>query len=246
MTGDGANDAAAIRLAHVGIAVGTGATPAAREAADLIVTDDRIETITSALVEGRAMWVSVRDAVGILLGGNLGEITFTLISGLFGTSDALNARQLLLVNIFTDVLPAMAVAVRPPPHSTPEALLAEGPEASLGGLLMREVYRRATITAGSAGLGWLCARPVSTPGQASTTALVALVGGQLAQTVAVRGRTPLVVGAGLGSLAVLAAVVQIPGLSQFFGCRPLLPHQWAIALGATAAAAVAELLWHVR
>jgi cation-transporting ATPase I len=246
MTGDGANDAPAIRLAHVGIALGTRATPAAREAADLIVTDDRIETITGALVEGRAMWSSVRDAVGILLGGNLGEIVFTLLSGVLGRGDVLNARQLLLVNLLTDVLPAMAVAVRPPPQVTADELLAEGPEASLGGLLVHDVYRRAAITAGAAGAGWLAARPVSTPRQAATTALVALVGGQLAQTVAVRGRTPLVVAAGLGSLLALVTVVQVPGLSQFFGCRPLLPHQWALAATAATAAGIAELLWHSR
>ncbi|TVT26230.1 cation-transporting P-type ATPase, partial [Amycolatopsis rhizosphaerae] len=244
MTGDGANDAPAIRLAHVGIALGTRATPAAREAADLIVTDDRIETITSALIEGRAMWSSVREAVGILVGGNLGEIGFTVATGLFGGAAGLNARQLLLVNLLTDVLPAMAVAVRPPPGVSPDQLLTEGPETSLGSALLRDVYRRAAVTAGAAGAGWLLARPVSTPGQAATTALVSLVGGQLAQTIALRGRTPLVVGAALGSLGALAVVVQVPGLSHFFGCRPLLPHQWAIAGGTTVAAAVAELLWH--
>jgi cation-transporting ATPase I len=158
----------------------------------------------------------------------------------------LNARQLLLVNLLTDVLPAMAVAVRPPPQVTADELLAEGPEASLGGLLVHDVYRRAAITAGAAGAGWLAARPVSTPRQAATTALVALVGGQLAQTVAVRGRTPLVVAAGLGSLLALVTVVQVPGLSQFFGCRPLLPHQWALAATAATAAGIAELLWHSR
>lgn len=246
MTGDGANDAPAIRLAHVGIALGTRATPAAREAADLVVVDDRIETITGALIEGRAMWSSVRDAVGILLGGNLGEILFTVVSGMFNAAEGLNARQLLLVNLLTDVLPAMAVAVRPPPGATAEELLNEGPEASLGGVLLRNVYRRAAITAGSAGLGWLLARPVSTARQTSTTALVALVGGQLTQTIAVRGRTPLVVAAGLGSLAALFAVVQIPGLSQFFGCQPLLPHQWAIAGGAASVAGLAELLWNAK
>lgn len=242
MTGDGANDVPAIRLAHVGIAVGAKATPAAREAADLVVTDDRIETITDALVEGRAMWASVRDALAILLGGNFGEVAFTLLSGLLSSAGTLNARQLLLVNLLTDVLPAMAVAVRPPPNVTPEDLLAEGPEASLGAMLTRDIYSRAATTATAALGGWLLARPLSTPLQASTTALVALVGAQLGQTMAVRGRTPLVLAAGAGSLLALAAVVQTPGVSQFFGCSPLLPHQWAIALGASVAATMLDVV----
>ncbi|MFC9635793.1 HAD-IC family P-type ATPase [Streptomyces mirabilis] len=73
MTGDGADDAPAIRLADIGIALGARATPAARAAADLLVTDDRLETVLDALVEGRAMWASVRQALAILVGGNLGE-----------------------------------------------------------------------------------------------------------------------------------------------------------------------------
>ena len=82
MTGDGANDAAAIRLADVGLALGKRATNAAKDAADVVVTDNRIETIIDAVIEGRAMWASVRDAVAVLLGGNLGEIALTLGSEL--------------------------------------------------------------------------------------------------------------------------------------------------------------------
>ncbi len=242
VTGDGTNDAPAIRLADVGIALGARATPAAREAADVVVTDDRIETITDAIVEGRGMWSSVRDALSILLGGNLGEIAYTLGTGLVGGNGTLNARQLLLINLLTDVLPAMAVAVRPPPDVTPAQLLAEGPERSLGASLTRDIVIRAAITATAAGVAWLLARPVSTAAQAGTVGLVALVGAQLGQTLAVRGRTPLVAAAVVGSMALLAAAVQVPGLSHTVGSRPLLPHQWAIALTATAAATVAQVL----
>lgn len=242
VTGDGANDAPAIRLADVGIALGSGATAAAREAADLVITDEAIETITDAVVEGRGMWVSVRDAVALLLGGNLGEIIFTVGAGLLGADDALNARQLLLVNLLTDALPAMAIAVRPPPGHSAEELLAEGPDTSLGSALNREVYLRAAITAGGAGVAWLIARMLTTRGQRSTVALVALVATQLGQTMAVRGRTPLVLGAGIASLAALATVVQVPGLSQLFGCRPLMPLGWAIALSTATLATAAGLL----
>ncbi|HEY8374224.1 MAG TPA: HAD-IC family P-type ATPase [Pseudonocardiaceae bacterium] len=244
VTGDGANDAPAIRLADVGIALGRNATPAAREAADLVVTDDRIETITDAIVEGRAMWASVRDALAILLGGNVGEIVFTVGSGLFGGRDTLNARQLLLVNLLTDALPAMAVAVRPPPRMTSEQLLAEGPDISLGAPLTRDVYLRGALTAGAATLAWLLGKVSGTRGQASTVALVALVAAQLGQTVAMRGRTPLVVISALLSLLVLALIVQVPGVSHFFGCRPLLPHSWAIGLGSATVATLAGLLVH--
>lgn len=245
MTGDGANDVPAIRLAHAGIALGSRATPAAREAADLVVTDDRIETITDAIVEGRAMWASVHDALSILLGGNLGEIAYAVGTGLVGGWEALNARQLLVINLLTDVLPALAIAVRPPPHATPEKLLQEGPEASLGSALTRDVYVRATATAGSAGLAWVLTRPVGTARQASTAGMVALVSAQLGQTLAIRGRTPLVLAAGAGSLVILAAVVQIPGVSQFFGNSPLLPHQWLIAAGSAGVGTLGVWLWEV-
>ncbi|MEV4648197.1 cation-translocating P-type ATPase [Saccharopolyspora sp. NPDC049357] len=245
MTGDGANDVPAINLAHVGIAFGSRATAAARDAADLVVADDRIETLTDGIVEGRGMWTSVREALAVLLGGNLGEIGYALGTGLISPSAALNARQLLVVNMLTDVLPTIAIAVRPPADRTPEKLLAEGPEASLGSALAREVGARAVATASAAGLAWTLTRPLATAAQARTAGLVALVSAQLAQTLTSRGRTPLVVLAAAGSVLVLFALVQLPGVSQFFGSSPLLPHQWAIALGVSVSVALAMRVWQM-
>jgi magnesium-transporting ATPase (P-type) len=215
MTGDGANDAAAIRLADVGVAMGSRSTPAARDASDVIVTNDDIETLIAAIV-----------ALSILLGGNLGEITFTLAGAVLGGGSPLSTRQLLLVNLLTDVAPALAIATRPPPRRRAEDLLGEGPDRSLGRALEQAILSRAAVTALGAGAAWLPARLTGGPRRASTVALVALVGTQLAQTITSGGRHPVVLLAGLGSAAVLIGIVQTPGVSQLFGCVPLDPVAW--------------------
>jgi cation-transporting P-type ATPase I len=242
MTGDGANDAQAIRLADVGIAFGEAATPATREAADLLVVDSRIETIVEALLEGRALWASTREAAAILVGGNLGEVAFTVAGTVATGRPPLNARQLLLVNLLTDAAPAMAIAVRQPSRPTPEQLLREGPEASLGGPLVRDIAWRAAITSGATTGAWLAARATGSKAHASTVSMTALVGAQLGQTLLVGWKDPVVAAAGLGSAAVLAGIVQTPGLSHFFGCRPLGPLGWTISGAASAAATVAAAI----
>lgn len=179
------------------------------------------------------MWASVRDAVSVLIGGNLGEIGFTLGAGLLDGRPPLNARQLLLVNLLTDAAPAMAIALRPPTESTMEALVNEGPEASLGRPLNRDIATRAAVTALGAGSAWTLARLTGGVERARTIGLAAVVGTQLGQTLTSGGTSLPVMLTGVGSVAALFAAIQTPGLSRFFGCQPLGPLGWATAAGSS-------------
>ncbi len=221
MTGDGTNDAPAIRLADVGIALGEKSTASARAAADLLVVDERIETIVEAVYEGKALWSSVKDAVALLVGGNLGEIGFTLFAGLASGGSPINARQLLLVNLLTDVLPALAVALRRTGNLPPEQLAQMDSASMLGGALENDIKWRALVTAGSTTISWYVARWLGTERSAGTVALLTLVGTQLGQTLLVSKGSRLVLLTSAGSLAAMLALVQTPIISQFFGCRPL-------------------------
>jgi len=242
MTGDGVNDAAAIRLADVGIALGARSTAAARHAADVVITHDHIGTIVDALLEGRSLWVAVRDAVANLLGHNYGEIiAITGVSLLTGTTP-LTARQLLLVNLFTDTVPALTIAMRPPPDLDPAVLLAEGPDRSFGPALTDAIAVRGAATGLAGTAGYLAARLTGTLQRARTVTLLSIVGAQLGQTVVLRPKDPVVLGAAAASGLVLLGIVETPGLSQVFGCRPVGPVGLGIAGVAAAAGTVGTLL----
>ncbi|ODR11734.1 haloacid dehalogenase [Mycolicibacillus koreensis] len=236
MVGDGANDAAAIRAASVGLGVVARGSDSAHTTADIVLTDGRIGALADAVDEGRRLWRGVQLAVTGLLGGNIGEVIFGVIgTALTGTSP-LNNRQLLLMNMLTDALPATAVAVSTP--AGPAGRVVHGIDEKA---LVRAVAVRGTITGVGAAAAWAMASLTGRPARAATVALITLVGTELAQTL-VDSHAPLVWLTATGSFAVFAAAISAPGISQLLGCTPIGPLGWAQALGATGAAVTAIAL----
>uniref|UniRef100_UPI003899AC4A cation-translocating P-type ATPase n=1 Tax=Mycobacterium sp. HUMS_1102779 TaxID=3383487 RepID=UPI003899AC4A len=229
MVGDGVNDAAAIRAASVGIGVAARGSDAARTAADVVLLDERIEALLDALDEGEQLWRRVQSAVSMLLGGNLGEVFFALITTILTGRSVLNARQMLLVNMLTDALPAAALAVSEQAGSAE----VDRDEAAM----WRAIGIRGASTTVGATLGWVMASVTGTPQRAATVSLIALVGAQLTQTL-LDSHGHLVVLTTVGSLAALFVVISTPGVSQVFGCVPVGPVAWGQGLLAAAAASL--------
>ncbi|MFD8997553.1 cation-translocating P-type ATPase [Streptomyces abikoensis] len=242
MVGDGANDAAAIRAADVGVGIAARGSAAARNAADLVITSDELGPLLDAVTEGRALWGSVADAISVLIGGNAGEIGFSVLGTLLSGAAPMSTRQILLVNMLTDMFPAMAVAVTPRDGARPEQGV-ETPPVGLAALeepLARQIRRRGELTALGGTTAWLFG--TITPGSArrtSTMALCGVVGAQLVQTLSGRGHSRLVRGTALGSAAALAVLIETPGVSRLFGCRPLGPVAWTGVATAVCVAALA-------
>jgi P-type Ca2+ transporter type 2C len=249
VTGDGANDAAALRAAEVGVALGSG-TDVAREAADVILLDDDLGTLIGAVERGRAMHENLRTFLRFQLTTNASLVLALVSASLAAMAAPMTAAQVLWVNLVADGPPAVALGVDPPRPGVLERGPRD-PRASLLDLRLLRAVAPAAIVMAFAALGaqllvthqltgaW---RPEDTPLAATTVAFTGFVLAQVANAFVVRTgswRSVVHVPARnrflTGSLAVVVLLqmllVQLPALNDVARTTPLTAQQWLVALG---------------